>query len=92
MASKISPARGTSLADKNQNLAIIFFYVLPGGSDREFARRQTIWPAGSYPPFLWITLCIRVRKHKASERIRSFQPNWCERRLCEISYNLQRVR
>ncbi|HAS1786585.1 TPA: hypothetical protein I4G64_17225 [Enterobacter cloacae] len=45
------------------------------GKNREFAEVRAIRAGGSYPLFLWITLCIRVRKHAISERIRGLRPN-----------------
>ncbi|RYH42137.1 hypothetical protein EVY09_00800 [Enterobacter cloacae] len=45
------------------------------GKNREFAGVHAVRAGGSYPLFLWITLCIRVRKHAISERIRGLRPN-----------------
>ncbi|WP_217990461.1 hypothetical protein, partial [Enterobacter hormaechei] len=45
------------------------------GKNREFAGVHALRAVGSYPLFLWITLCIRVRKHAISERIRGLRPN-----------------
>ncbi|OZU91689.1 hypothetical protein CIW66_17510 [Enterobacter cloacae] len=45
------------------------------GKNREFAERQSAWAGRSYPLFLWITMCIRVRKHAISERRRGLRPN-----------------
>ena len=51
-------------------------FLLPlRGKNREFAEVHAVRAGGSYPLFLWITLCIRVRKHAISERIRGLRPN-----------------
>ena len=42
----------------------------------QIAGWRGIGAGGSYPLFLWITMCIRVRKHEASERIRGLHANW----------------
>ncbi|HAS1790062.1 hypothetical protein CI630_10600 [Enterobacter hormaechei subsp. steigerwaltii] len=72
---KISPAAYEKMnvfqakkSDKN--------FLLPlRGKNREFAGVHAVRAGGSYPLFLWITLCIRVRKPAISERIRGLQPN-----------------
>ncbi|OPX52921.1 hypothetical protein B5P53_06325 [Citrobacter portucalensis] len=64
-----------SLADKYQKIAIIFFYPTRKDHQDVFARLQSVRAGGSYPLFLWITLCIRVRKHKVSERRRGLRLN-----------------
>ncbi|AWC87264.1 hypothetical protein AM410_23690 [Enterobacter cloacae complex sp. FDA-CDC-AR_0164] len=58
------------------------------GKSREFAERRSARAGSSYPLFLWITMCIRVRKHAISERRRGLRPNWCETRLKKISLNI----
>ena len=39
----------------------------------------------SYPLFLWITMCIRVRKLVVSERWRGLRMNWRETKLYKIT-------
>ena len=92
MRARSRPSEVASLADKYQKIAIIFFYPTRKDHQDVFARLQSIRAGGSYPLFLWITLCIRVRKHKVSERRRGLRLNWCERRLEIIVIKLQCVR
>ncbi|EBW7167791.1 hypothetical protein DQC54_08260 [Salmonella enterica subsp. enterica serovar Javiana] len=80
-----------SLANNLPKIAIIFFYRPAKTSGADFVRRQGIRAGSSYPLFLWITLCIRVRKHNVSERRRGLRLNWRERRLEKISLSRQQV-
>ncbi|ASE45646.1 hypothetical protein B9P84_01115 [Citrobacter braakii] len=75
MRARSRPFQAASLADKYQKIAINFFYPSGKGSEGVFARLQSIRAGGSYPLFLWITLCIRVRKHNVSERRRGLRLN-----------------
>ncbi|AVH81972.1 hypothetical protein AL515_22680 [Citrobacter sp. FDAARGOS_156] len=71
----MSTASRAPLADKYKKMAIIFFYPTRKEQVGVFARRQSARAGGSYPLFLWITLCIRVRKHNVSERRRGLRLN-----------------
>ncbi|ADO49292.1 hypothetical protein Entcl_3046 [[Enterobacter] lignolyticus SCF1] len=74
------------LADKSQKIAIKNFLSSFFRVSFDLCEGQGIWAADSYPLFLWITLCIRVRKHVAYERIRGLRLNWCETRLLGILF------
>ncbi|PHH48198.1 hypothetical protein CRX51_21565 [Pluralibacter gergoviae] len=78
---EITPNCRASLADKNQKTAIKIFYVANFNTPTIFTNGQGIWATDSYPLFLWITLCIRVRKPVTGERRRGLRLNWCETRL-----------
>ncbi|RSB64620.1 hypothetical protein EGT71_02630 [Atlantibacter subterranea] len=60
---------------KPPKLAINFFLPHRRTKNRVSAGRQGIRAATTYPLFLWITLCIRVRKLVGSERIRGLRMN-----------------
>ena len=52
-------------------------FLLPlRGKNREFAEVHAVRAGGSYPLFLWITLCIRVRKLVGSESSCGLRMNW----------------
>ncbi|TCD18564.1 hypothetical protein E0D81_12580 [Lelliottia amnigena] len=55
--------------------AINIFYGPAFGKNRDFAEWLSTWAGSSYPLFLWITMCIRVRKLQVSERIRGLRMN-----------------
>ncbi|ELY3467154.1 hypothetical protein SMX26_001731 [Cronobacter universalis] len=64
-----------------QNKAGKFFSEPGAGGQGEPATRRAFRAERSYPLFLWITLCIRVRKRAVSESRCGFHPIWRESRL-----------
>ncbi|POU02583.1 hypothetical protein C3369_08990 [Escherichia sp. ESNIH1] len=52
-----------------------FFTCGPVTQNPIFAESQGVRAGDSYPLFLWITLCIRVRKRVQSERARGLGMN-----------------
>ena len=58
-----------------------FFFAARCANRRDLLRAVALWLGLSYPLFLWITLCIRVRKHATSESGRGLRLNWLESRL-----------
>jgi hypothetical protein len=60
-------------------------FSLPHREFRVFCGLRCKRPESSYPLFLWITMCIRVRKLAVSESGRGLRMNWRETRLSEIT-------
>ena len=71
----IAPLNDASSEENQQILVIKNFCAGETGQKAKSAERQGMRPGGSYPLFLWITLCIRVRKRVRSERRRGFGMN-----------------
>ncbi|AST69472.1 hypothetical protein BFG07_12720 [Kosakonia cowanii] len=75
-----------SLSDNCRKESIKKFSLPLFDAEGEFGEGRGARAGGSYPLFLWITLCIRVRKRAASERRRGLRMNWCETRLFNIFF------